>query len=268
MKKEREDQETKNLIEERKKDALFEKQERERVLRAIEEDKEEKKKKFELERQKREEEYKKLQAEKTNQLKHRDVIKLEENEIKIQFKLRDATSLRTKFKLDDTLQCAVDYLKENCDLKNFQLAITYPKRNFTDQDFNAKFIDLGIKNSAVILVVEKSVPGSSSNKIVNHPSIFNQLWEILIKIYTVLFTLITGLFSSIFGNAGDATETNQSPTTTAVSNQSANDLTKDNNRPSTSEGLNSNRRNFKSFKTNPDDDNNTNTYNGNSTEQQ
>lgn len=115
------------------------------MFTALKEDQEEKRQRFEQERLKREKEYadyKKAQSEKESTIKNR-VIKLDENEIKIQFKLPDATVLVNKFRLDDTLQAAVDYIKDNCQLKTFQLAITYPKKNLKEEDYASTFQDLG-----------------------------------------------------------------------------------------------------------------------------
>lgn len=248
------EQEAKEAIKEREKDARLGKIERERVLRALEEDQKEKKAKFELERVKREaeyEKYKKSEQEKNNTLKQR-VIKLEENEIRIQFKLPDATSLVTKFKLEDTLQNAVDFLKENSDLQSFQLAITYPKRNFSEQDFATTFTDLGLKSSVVFLVIEIST--GTTNKVATD-SVFNQIWAMVLSVYTVLFTMIAGLFSSLFGNAG-ASAPGQTP--------AANSSTE--NKPGPSR-LNE-RDNFRTLRNDRPDGDENNTYNGNSTEQQ
>lgn len=260
LRKQHEELEALNAIKEREKDAIFDKIERERVLRAIEEDNLEKKARFELEKIKREEEYKKMKSEKDT-LKNR-LVKLEENEIRIQFKLPDGTSLINKFKNDQTLQDAVDYLKANSDLKNFQLAITYPKRNFTEQDFSINFIELGIKNSAVFLVVEISSGSNSSNKVVDY-SVFNQIWQFILSVYTILFSMIAGLIGSLFGNNNTTNLTTEQSASTSDSTTNQSDNAKRNK-----SRLTDNKGNFKSFKIGQDDDDRTNTYNGNSTEQQ
>ena len=248
------EQEAKEAIKEREKDAILGKLERERVLRALEEDQREKKERFELESKKREEEYqkyKKSEEEKNSTLKNR-VIKLAEDEIRIQFKLPDASSLVTKFKLNDSLQNAIEFVKENSRLQSFQLAITYPKRNFTEQDFATTFTDLGIKNSAVFLVVELS--SGTADKVATD-SVFNQIWAAVLSVYTIVFTMIAGLFGNLFGNAGS-----QPP---AAGSSSADNS----NKPSTSKFTE--RDNFRTLRNDRrDGDEDRNTYNGNSTEQQ
>lgn len=253
------EQEAKEAIKEREKDARLGKLERERVLRALEEDQKEKKARFEQERLKREaeyEKYKQSEQEKNNTLKQR-VIKLEENEIRIQFKLPDGNSLVTKFKLDDTLQSAVDFLRENSTLGAFQLAITYPKRNFGEQDFATTFTGLGLKNSVVFLVIEIST--GAANKSVATDSVFNQIWTLIASVCTMVFTMIAGLFSSLFGNAGDQTSTD-GQTPAASTNEQAP------NKPGPSRS--NERDNFRTFRNERRDGDENNTYNGNSTEQQ
>lgn len=241
LRKEREEKEVLDAIKEREKDAAFDKLERERVLRALKEDQEEKRQRFEQEKLKREKEYadfKQAQLEKESAIKNR-AIKLDENEVKIQFKLPDATVLVSKFKLDDPLQLAVDFVKENCQLKVFQLAISYPKRNLKEEDYGSKFEDLGLKTSAVIMVMGQ-MPSSSRLSVgsVESYSIINKALNIASAIFAISYALIVGLISSIFGGGVNDNQAN---------NQPSND----------NQGRRPDRR----------DDNSPNTYNGNGTEQ-
>lgn len=253
LRKEHEQREQAELIKQREKDALLDKIERERILRQIEEDHQEKKARFELERLKREEEYSQYQKQQASKstLKNRIAVKLGENEIKIQFKLPDSEALICKFKQDDTLQSAIDYVKENSDLTSFRLALTFPKRTFDSKDFSSTFSELGIKNSAVLLILadERFASPTSRTAVTANYSFIDKFYQIILSIYTILFSLITGLFSSLFGsgNAQAARPADNHPST-------------DNQQPPNA------RRGFRS--TFDRDDDRTNTYNGNSTEQQ
>ncbi|XP_051118191.1 plant UBX domain-containing protein 11 [Andrographis paniculata] len=75
------------------------------------------------------------------------------NDVFLNIKLPDGSSLRTKFSVTDTLGMIVDYIKETSGLSSFSTGIPYPRKIFSEQDLDRTLSDLGLFNRQALIVV-------------------------------------------------------------------------------------------------------------------
>ncbi|XP_013385210.1 UBX domain-containing protein 4 [Lingula anatina] len=157
--------EAKELRDQMKKDKEEEKLARKRVKEQIEKDRLERKARYEKEKQEKEkaknEAREAKEEEQRRSLEAAEAVKRET--ARIQFRLPDGSALTEQFPSHQPLQAAKDFVcqKLGSSFGPFQLQMTYPHRTFVDSDMQTSFLDLQLAPSAVILVK----PGKASSSV-------------------------------------------------------------------------------------------------------
>uniref|UniRef100_V5GGA2 UBX domain-containing protein 4 n=1 Tax=Anoplophora glabripennis TaxID=217634 RepID=V5GGA2_ANOGL len=143
MKRWQEDQELKQLKEERDKEKREKQQARERVLAQIAQDKAERLAKSAP------------QSEPSRPQAVLSPSRPNDNSTRLQFKLPDGTTSMQEFANSDLLEAVVTHIKTNMNLpySNFKLSTTFPRREFTENDYSQTLLDLQLCPTAVILVL-------------------------------------------------------------------------------------------------------------------
>ncbi|XP_057778990.1 plant UBX domain-containing protein 11 isoform X2 [Salvia miltiorrhiza] len=77
------------------------------------------------------------------------------NDVFLNIRLPDGSSLQVKLSMTDTLKMVKDYINENqtSSLGSFSIAIPYPRKVFNDQDMDEKLSELGLSNRQALIVV-------------------------------------------------------------------------------------------------------------------
>merc|ERR1712037_431193 len=239
--KEEEDKEEKvrKAALERKKDKEEEKKAREAVKAAIEQDRLARKSKYDEEKAAADE--RKAEAERANLAAAAAAAQVSAAErasvARIQFRLPDGRTQTKQFPAETPLSSLYDFVAPiEPDFTSFSLSTTFPRRQLDAEDPSASLRDLQMAPSATVLVLPKastsvSLPGGDLSSFI---------W-LLLSPFTFLWAMIT----SLFGGLAAATSSNNPSTS----------------RPSTSRpgGIGRLRRS--------EDDDENNTYNGNSTQQ-
>ncbi|XP_047982562.1 plant UBX domain-containing protein 11 isoform X2 [Salvia hispanica] len=98
------------------------------------------------------------------------------NDVSLNIRLPDGSSLQVKLLMTDTLRMVRDYINENqtSSLGSFSIAIPYPRKVFNDQEMDSTLSELGLSNRQALVVVPQKQNnsqyrgGSSQNQ--NHSS--------------------------------------------------------------------------------------------------
>ena len=253
--------ELQQLIKDREQDKKEEKLARERVLAQIAADREERRKRnttINLEGQ-------------SCSLRPRKTAKIDQtpsvsnsNEAKIQFRFPDGSTITNIFSADEQLRKIYHFVTENSDYRNFELSTTFPKQVFTSTQMSQNLRELGLVPNSVLLVISSSPSTTSlrsiapvgmfSNVLSYIYSPFAQLWSLLLH-YSVSF------FAAIAPNTDPATPQQEDLSNVAKQNRLNKKAKKSKylNKDGNIARLHDNR-----FK---DDDDDENTWNGNSTQQ-
>lgn len=142
MKKWQEDQELKQLKEERDREKREKQQARERVLAQIAQDKAER-----------------LAKSAPQPEPNRPQVAVSpsrpSDSTRLQFKLPDGTTSMQEFANSDLLEAVVTHIRNNMNLpySKFKLSTTFPRREFTENDYSQTLLDLQLCPTAVILVL-------------------------------------------------------------------------------------------------------------------
>ncbi|KAH6786504.1 hypothetical protein C2S52_006056 [Perilla frutescens var. hirtella] len=77
------------------------------------------------------------------------------NDVLLNIRLPDGSSLQVKFSVTDTLKMVKDYINENQTSisGSFSVAIPYPRKVFNDQDMDSTLSELGLSNRQALVVV-------------------------------------------------------------------------------------------------------------------
>lgn len=158
LKKWQEEQEMKQLKEDRKKEVQEEQEARRRILAQIEQDR--------LERVQR---FGPIPVSPGDNKEQTPLSNIQQNIPKsepfarIQFKKPDGETEMHGFNSNDEFIVISNYVQNTIGLRDFILATTFPRREFTAADNNTKIVDLGLAPSSVILILTKfkSAPSSS-----------------------------------------------------------------------------------------------------------
>ncbi|XP_030827897.1 UBX domain-containing protein 4 isoform X2 [Strongylocentrotus purpuratus] len=151
-----------------RKERLDDKLAREKVLQQLARDKAEKEARFRTEKEKREQQKMQAQKEKEETLKatqaQKEAAKLDT--AMIQFRLPDGSTMTNQFDSKAPLQEAQDYIKQNVGaaLPEFTLSVTYPRRNFGPNDMQTTFLDLGLAPRAAIVVLPGRLTPTTSGQ--------------------------------------------------------------------------------------------------------
>ncbi|EYU32759.1 hypothetical protein MIMGU_mgv1a007676mg [Erythranthe guttata] len=92
-----------------------------------------------------------------------DSSAIKSNDVFLNIRLPDGSSLQVKFLVTDTLKMVKDYIHENqtSGLRSFSIAIPYPRKVFNDQDLNSTLSELGFFKRQALVVVPHNKGGSS-----------------------------------------------------------------------------------------------------------
>ncbi|EDO42505.1 predicted protein [Nematostella vectensis] len=192
--------------------------------------------------------------------------------VRLQFRLPDGSGITHLFPADALLSTAHQYVVSHTGsrLPSVAMSTTYPRRQFTDDDMQRSLTDLGLAPSATIIVTEifkhvgsSVITLSASSSEVDSAGLFGWLLAPFIAIFTFISAFLFGSPAmqrgSIIGGGGRAlslisscftlrTEVRRRATSPRGSNQS-------------SDGNIHRLQNFR------DDEDDQNTWNGNSTQQ-
>ncbi|XP_054164496.1 UBX domain-containing protein 4-like [Oppia nitens] len=248
----REDKEALEAIQERERDKREEKLARQRVLAQIAADREDRKAKFQTSNEKTtnvgsNESQSNVSNE--QQIRHRNDTKA-----RIQFKLPDGSTRNNIFEANDTLETVRQYVSSNLNIRSFSLVSPFPRKEFSNNEYNETLSALLLTPSSVILVVPKS--GSNISRAITSPSIVSQLLTYLFTPFVMLWSFVTNLFGSNTNSTSNQTNANIDPNTS-------------NRRPERVKPKQFYNRdgNVARISGKEDDSDDNNTYNGNSTQQ-
>jgi len=261
------DQELKQLKEDRQKEKAAEAAARERILRQIAEDRAERASRFSAEREvakkQAEEELRKRSEE---QAAH---TAAQYDMARIQFRLPDGSSHSHNFEVTATLGEVRSYAATHLrfPFREFAMSTTFPRREFTSNYDGQTVGDLHLVPSAVILILPASGRAITSSQSYNWSHLF---WSFLAPLFSVLNYLRTLVFggggssSSVGGSSGRNTQ--QSSSSRPASTQNPTGARR--RTPSTQTSAIRREGNIHRLTDHhdPDDDEN-NTWNGNSTQQ-
>ncbi|CAH1116641.1 unnamed protein product [Phaedon cochleariae] len=248
LKKWQEDQEMKQLKEDRDREKRENQVARERVLAQIAQDKAER--------------LAKAQPQSPPEIQHQKAsppsasATINSNMTRLQFKLPDGSSNTREFAVSDSLESVVSYIKSNLKLpsNNFILSTTFPRRDFSNNDYSQSLLDLQLVPNAVILILPLNHGSVSTNP---GGSITAMIWSLLAPLWNIF-----GFFRNfIFGmnpNAGG----NKRPSDDAAEPRA--DQPKRRMRDST---VVKRQGNIHRLTDKRDSDDENNTWNGNSTQQ-
>ncbi|XP_061390494.1 UBX domain-containing protein 4 [Musca vetustissima] len=188
------DQELKDLKDSIKRDRLEEQAARERILAQIAADKAERAHKFgnDSNNQASTSQASAAATNSTAQQNSKAPQPAASDETRLQFRFASGDSKTKNFKCSTTLSEIRDYVKNELlpgtGIKEFTLATTYPKREFTPEHYSKTMIDLELIPSAVILIIGKEATGPSA-MIAKQGGIFNIFYMIVMSILNPVFSL-------------------------------------------------------------------------------
>lgn len=183
LKRWQEDQELKQLKEERERERREKQEARERVLAQIAQDKAERLAKS---------------APPPENIKPQTSAaapKPNDNSTRLQFKFPDGSVSTQQFNNSDPLETVVDHIKNiNRSYSNFKLATTFPKREFTQNDYSQSLLDLQLCPTAVILVLPVNNGTVTTGQ--NTGTFNNFLWTVLAPLLHVFGMIKNFLFGT------------------------------------------------------------------------
>ena len=261
FKKTQEEKEAIKAAEERKKDREETKLARERVKAQIEQDRLEKQAKFDLQKQQDiEEKKRKERAILEEQSAQAERLAAARSTLaRVQFRLPEGGTRTNAFPADAPLADVYKYVNEEMSdtisfRSGFSLFITFPRSLLDEKPMTTPLRDLGLAPSGTILVLPKSSSVIKSSS--NGGGIFDYIWLLLTPL-----TILWGLLTS-FVTPSPARPSNNSREQSGPGAQASNQRMKGDSR-----SLRSN-DNIARLRNLSDDDDENNTWNGNSTQQQ
>eukprot|EP00088_Acartia_fossae_P037646 TRINITY_DN3884_c0_g1_i3.p1 TRINITY_DN3884_c0_g1~~TRINITY_DN3884_c0_g1_i3.p1 ORF type:complete len:503 (+),score=139.90 TRINITY_DN3884_c0_g1_i3:34-1509(+) len=257
MQRKQEEQKIQEMVKERQKEKEEERMARARVQAQIEQDRADRAAKFQREKDEREERRKeKERQELAEQAAKADREAAERSTVaRLQFRLPDGSSRTHHFPADTTLDEVYKWVSTDLDSRfsNFSLSTTFPRRSLDTQPRGNTLKELQLAPSATIMVLPSS--GGSSALTSGDGSLFSFLM-LLLSPFTFLWGLVTSFLNPPPASGGNAQQgASQGAAPGAGSSAGGSQPT----RPK--RGGNIGRL------SNVSDDDETNTYNGNSTQQ-
>lgn len=273
------DQELKHLKEERQKEKAEEAAVRDRILRQIAEDRAAQASRFPAEQEaakkQAEEELRKQSEEQTAHTAAKYDM------ARIQFRLPDGSSHSHNFEVTATLGEVRSYAATHLSFpfREFAMSTTFPRREFTSKNDSQTLGDLHLVPSAVILILP-----TSSGRAITSPQ--NYSWRVphlVWSLLTPLFSILNYLRNLVFGGGGSSSAVGGgSISRDRNTQQSSSSSSSSSSSPASTQSSTGARRRTPSTQTtvirregnihrltdrhDPDDDEN-NTWNGNSTQQ-
>ncbi|KAK0083349.1 hypothetical protein PV326_006757 [Microctonus aethiopoides] len=256
--------------EERMKEKALEREARERVIKQIAQDK--------LERKHREQALLQ-QANKSQsnqeQPQHAASAFVGDGVARIQFRLPSGNPHMGKFEANTTLRELRAYVSSNIDLpfRQFSMSMSFPRRDLTTEDDERTLLDLELVPTAVILILPSKNSGASTVAAAHGDSFWSRfMWALFAPIFTV-YNYLAGYFT---GGPRDSTNNQSNDSSASGGSQRSGAFGGNNAGPSSgyatrnmgesSRGVRS-RGNVHRLHSGADDNDENNTWNGNSTQQ-
>ncbi|XP_043988260.1 UBX domain-containing protein 4 [Gambusia affinis] len=268
FKKKQDQEKTKQLLEERNREKADEKAARERVKQQIAMDRAERAASYAKIRQ--DEKDAKQNLLQAQQAKREALIRERGTNSRIQFRLPDGSSFTNQFLSQTRLQEAWDFAFEEIGnlYGNFSLATMYPRREFTSEDLNKTLLELELVPSASIVVLPSRRPANTVTRSSGF-GIWTALGTLLYPLLAVWRFLSSFLFAAPYSSSASRVHgMHSSPASSSkVSSNQAKRETP------TKQNLETQPKDFKkegkicTLRTEEDDDEDNNTWNGNSTQQ-
>ncbi|XP_019870439.1 UBX domain-containing protein 4 isoform X2 [Aethina tumida] len=254
LKRWQEDQEMLKLKEERERERRENQAARDRVLAQIEQDKAERAAKFNQPSISPSAQAPSSSSSVSQRIVKSDVAKL-------QFKLPDGSTHTHEFPSGDKLRSVREHIAKNValNLGAYTLSTTYPKRELTDVDDDRSLLELRLTPTAVVLILPVNRTGAVSTN--QQSGFMGMIWFVL----SPIVGLLTFLKGMVFGApaGGQAGEPSTGPSSSyGASNRKPNSHKKPSTTVKKNKGSNIHR--LADMK---DSDDDTNTWNGNSTQQ-
>jgi len=252
FKRQQEETEAKRHADERKKDKAEEAAARERVRAQIAQDRAEKAAKFNQLQQEEDERRKQRELEKQQQAaaEAERLAAARSTTARVQFRLPDGRSQTRSFEADAPLSDVYAFVSDELETgfgRSFSLSTTYPRRQLDSEDMTSHLRDLGLAPSGTIMVLPSMALSSSAG---GSGSVLEMLWFLLTPL-TFLWSIIQSFFTATPSASGSRPERSAG----------ASQRTGDNRVTNRREG------NIGRIRNSDDDDEDSNTYNGNSTQQ-
>ncbi|GBM96999.1 UBX domain-containing protein 4 [Araneus ventricosus] len=189
------------------------------------------------------------------------------NEARIQFRLPDGSFTNQSFSADASLEEARRFVREvvRPPFANFSLCTTFPRRHFTESNYSENLRDLQLAPSAVLLILpERAVANASPTS-----GLISSIFWTLMSPLTAVWNLIRSFFPGSTAEPSNSVHTPSPPTTQAESSKTNNNPRNDTRQPN--QGRRESpfaKREGNIFRiNNQSDDDENNTWNGNSTQQ-
>ncbi|XP_077563904.1 UBX domain-containing protein 4-like [Haemaphysalis longicornis] len=200
----REDRERQELVRKRAQEKEEERRHRERIQAQIAQDRADRAERYQHEKAQEEQQRREREAQRLLEQQQRAAHEAAARSqvARIQFRLPDGTSTPHTFDAGATLQEVHNYVVETIQpsFSNFTLSTTFPRREFTPEHYQSTLRELELAPSAVILVVPVTSPSVAAvpAALINQSgaSLMRLLWSLLAP-FGVLWSLFTGL---IFGS--------------------------------------------------------------------
>lgn len=185
------------------------------------------------------------------------------NQAHIQFRLPDGSSTTHVFSADATLDDAKKFVINDVrpPFSSFSLCTTFPRRQFTTSNYSESLRDLQLAPSAVVLIL----PEQTVSNVYSGGSFFTNIFWMLLSPFTAVWRLITSFFPRTTQNNEQPSPPNSEPSNNSPNNQTENSNNQSGVRRRDTSFL---RRDGNIYRiNNQSDDDENNTWNGNSTQQ-
>ncbi|KAG5678513.1 hypothetical protein PVAND_008180 [Polypedilum vanderplanki] len=204
LKKWQDEQEMLKLQDERKREKLAAAEARKRVLQQIEEDKKERARRFNSTPPTNEEPTKKVET-----IPQTSATTIPPNSARIQFKKPDGGSEIVTFDSNIPFADLHAFVKTDIlngtNIKEFTLATTFPRCEFSQTDFNKTLIELNLAPSSVILIIPGKRTATNNNNNANtilptqtDGSMLSMVGALIMGLFSPVFALFTYLKNFIF----------------------------------------------------------------------
>lgn len=274
LKKKREGERTKRLLEERNREKAEEKAARDRVKQQIALDRADRAARY-AKTQEEEKTAKQalLQARQAEHEERKEAVVRERSTIaRIQFRLPDGSSFTNQFPSQSRLQEARHFVVQEVGKRygNFSLATMFPRREFTSEDLDKTLLELDLAPSASIVLLPQS--GRPANAVVQSSD--GGIWAVLGTLLYPLLAVWRFLSSFLFATPpppGAASRGSGQPSGSYTNLTSASDKAK--RETVNKDNVEKRPKDFKKdgkicrLRTQDDSEDENNTWNGNSTQQ-
>jgi len=270
MKKKQEDDEIRKAAEERQKEKEEQRLALIKIKEQIAQDRAERSQKFSQEKLEREEKRKEQEKQKlAEEARKAEQIAAERSTVaRIQFKLPNGVSQNHKFDPENTIGDLYNYVIDELKTpygNNVSLSTTFPSRSLDNLSRTSSLRENGLVPSTTILILPKT-KGTMSRTSGDTGGIMDYIWLLLTPL-TAIWAMLSSFLSGNSGNTGNQAGTgHQSASNSSPNSYSSGPSTSSNVRQRRGAGVRT-EGNIARLSSNDSDDDETNTWNGNSTQQ-